>query len=860
MAINRQRAAAAFAGLAAAISGLGQGPAQAQPARMQGARAAGEDPARIVAPSAAAVPNGVTLRPGGAEAVLRSVPVLRRMSAAQLRANPRLQLGRTRIDLTPVLTRRGALANVAQRLQESPNVGRVNVADVQVSEIAQGLVVRSFLNYQLKIGACTDARRRQVETLGLRCVSRLSDTERGAAFSTPGNVHYIADPRLRVAALAKARAAAAAQAADFAKDVATLRAQLKDPVQRKQIEAEIGAAEAQRLSLLPDEELAGELVNAAETKVEQVMFLPKLDLVEKMDWKALQLAVATKPPAKAAPKTVSTDTTLDPATYLTGFTLGRDYEWQQRVETTIKWCVLGCKKHYYAEVHAGFSYGFGLRFPIRVGGNFHYQQDASGEHGLYTANFHPIDGSPADYAAAGLSGDKIFAGKELVAQVQAHAGFSAHVPIVPDPPSLDFTVGKDFTELLPAPFANGQIAPPAPHSDTPKAQFIFDKFDLLGGRINFGFAGAQVFPAVEVGLHSDELTFDLRDDVSNAVTKLTANNQQVPLAVNGAHTSSFTISNPVYNVGFVITPGIVARLFIDIEVWSHTWDFPAWFPELTIALPPGGVNFACHEGTICGRTWQFTTLGGTTVQGPKGVALGALQSWGTAFDAKWLSQCVDDTCTLGVRLVRLGTVLYGQEQLGGDDQATDAKMKALNQLIDGAEKQADKLAALLVQQAQVRHTGKTTDAISALAEAVWDKKCKDKDCLLDVHGIAVKMGPRAKQVQTQNPDYSTFQVLGVIGKEFSAQFQDAIDRSQARANVQAVGQLAEAVWSKQCLDALCRTHVSLIAGQMIADARQLQKAQPDLSSLALSSKLGPPYGARFQKEIDASKARNRRVR
>jgi hypothetical protein len=42
---------------------------------------------------------------------------------------------------------------------------------------------------------------------------------------------------------------------------------------------------------------------------------------------------------------------------------------------------------------------------------------------------------------------------------------------------------------------------------------------------------------------------------------------------------------------------------------------------------------------------------------------------------------------------------------------------------------------------------------------------------------------------------------------------------------------------------------------MLNEARQLQKAEPDTSSLALSGKLGKKYGIKFQREIDTSKAR-----
>ena len=47
-----------------------------------------------------------------------------------------------------------------------------------------------------------------------------------------------------------------------------------------------------------------------------------------------------------------------------------------------------------------------------------------------------------------------------------------------------------------------------------------------------------------------------------------------------------------------------------------------WFPDVAITLPPGGVDFSCHAGTVCRRSYVNTAtyssdptvdIGGLTV-------------------------------------------------------------------------------------------------------------------------------------------------------------------------------------------------------------------------------------------------------
>lgn len=887
-------------------------------------------------PPAGVGPSGLLLKRRGYADLIHSVPVIRQWSASQLQLNPRIDLGSVKVDLTPLLTRDGALTRVAQRLQSEPQLAQINFRDVQVSQIPQGLVIRSFVNYRIAPGACRDQRRSSLDLIGLHCVRRIGIDAAALSqtYATVGDVHYVADPGRRAAAVQAALRNSKIEAAEIDKHVSALRSTLANPAQAQALAAQIGAAQVQHLSALSDDDLAAELIDTAETKIEQTVYVP-VALTLRSATPSLS-GLAVRQPAEApAPVNVVTNTALKPVIYLTGFTLGHHYEWDQRVETTIDWCLVSCSETYYVHVFAHFDYGFGLRLPIRLGGNYHYERAGNGEQATYTPDFAPFDGSPTDYAATGLEPDKIYSGKEFVAQAGAGIGFEAHIPVLPDPPNVNIDVSKDFTNLLPAPFTNGQFAPPTAGQSTPSGQFIFDQFDLLAGRLNFGILGAQVFPALEVQLLSGSLTFDFHDNVNPANSRqLAVPGIGTPIGVDAkSHSSDFTIDNPTYNLSVLLTPGIDPRLFLDLAVWSDHWDFPIWFPELSIQVPKDGVNFKCHADTKCSNQFTFATLGTSTETGPGAAALGKLmanieawglhvdtdmaprcksgscklalgalradsvqrmemkvkaadpnstdsikavsdeiqadkhhydalgyqilmiddmQAWGPDFDGRWLPRCYDDNCRFGVRLVRTSIMLQIKQFIG----ALDVSGKALLATpIEATKAKAEQAAASLVQESTVKQSVKATDAIAALAKAVWTKQCKDSDCLGEVAEIAGRMTPRSAQMAMENSGMTSFQISGAIGKEFGPQFQAAIDRSGVRSRVAAIGELAEAAWLKQCADPLCRSNVEVLVGRMLTRARALQISKPEISSVALSGAMGKEFGPQFQNEIDASKMR-----
>lgn len=744
--------------------------------------------ARSTAPA-----HAVVLGSGTNREAIKSYPVRRVISGAAVRANPRIQLQGTSIDLTPVLRDSNALPNVASRLRSQPGLVEVRSETMEVVEIEPGLVVRNFLSYRIKPGACRDAAQRaSLARAGARCLSRTTPEARTAAFSNPRDPRYVADPRQRANAIRRANADAAAAEAGIAADVATFRSQLASPAGRSALEAQYGSAEVARIAALDDEALKDEMANSAENEVEQVMFVPAQDLAQRRTQPApFYLKGATFKPATINPAIFGafgqsgastaqpTEKVLPSRVFLTGFTLGRGYEWRYRVQKTIAWCWAGCKKTYYAEVYAGFTYGFGLRFPIKLDATYRHPGGSNASQAMLTTKFEPINGNEADYASTGLAGSQLFGGKEFVAEITAYAGANYKLPVIGSD-GTKFELGLDFTKDLPAPFTNGQFTPPAPGTTSAPLIKVFDQFDLIGGRASFGAFGAKVFPALKVELKSDALSLTLTDTRTGEKTQLTKSGQQAALSVDPKdQSSSFTIGDPVYNLGFQMTPGINPRLYIDLAVWGDTWDWPVWFPQLGITLPAGGKDFACHEDTVCNRNYRVSPTMLADNAGDLNPFESELSSWGVAFDKEWLSQCADETCKFGIKLVRLNAVLLGK-------QVNNAAKEAGAKQITMADLQpqfnaANVKAKGLVQESQLRLTQKASKGWVILYTAVWSKRCSDVPCIDEVTQLAEQMGQTAVSLQQQQPDEGSLQIQGQAGKLFLPKFQAAIDASKARA-------------------------------------------------------------------------------
>lgn len=721
--------------------------------------------------STRAISNSVTLQSGAYSTMVKSLDVIRQLPLAQLRSNnPVLMLGNTRINMEPVLSNPRALFNVAQRIRLQPQLAEVIADDTQGDVVRQGLILRSFMTYRIKPGVCNDPQRRsELGQSGVSCATYLSGQARAAAFANPQDTYYVADPAARAQAVADAESKSALLDAELNANVAHLRASLSDPATRAQLDTERGAGESVRLAALSDEQLKEELVNTGSTSVEQTAFVPNSDRIDTMS----PTATAAKPPAaEQAKPDVDVTTPLNPHIFLTGFTLGRNYEWKERVEKEIGWCKVYCKT-YYAEAYVSFSYALGLRFPIRLEGTYQYHKSGTVETATVTPIFTPINGNAADYASTGLPDGLVYEGKEIVAQMKASAGAGYDLPGAPAN-SVDFAVAKDFTEYLSDDFTNGQFAPPAPGAaNLPKMNKVFDNIDLLGERANFGILAVRAFPAIKLELTSDSLTFNFRD-TRNPPGKRISSGEELNLLVQASnHSSQFTIGDPVYNASFLITPGIDARLSLNIAVWRNNWDWILWFPELEIKLPPNGADFGCHAETVCSRTYTFTPTSQSDTAGPEKQYPEGIEKWGYGFDGKWMSECPDETCRFGLRFVRQGTIYTAGHKYDANNNITLNDLGALFA-------QADKDAQGIVNEGQARQTVTASKSYSTLLLAVWSNRCSDTLCFENIKGIIFFAQWEMNAMQNQHPDMSTNEVLGTAGKKFVPNLQAEVDASKAR--------------------------------------------------------------------------------
>ncbi len=764
-------------------------PPQRIPSTPPRTRTAASDGSPAIGPASYIGSNkagAVILKPGTHQQIVSKLPATRALDFSSLAANPVMTLGGTMFDFKPMFDNPKSLQNVGKRLNAMPQL--VEVLDSPTMsglQLKQGLVVRTALSYRLKLGACTTAANQALLTnAGISCFTYRSQAAREAAFSTPGSVEYVENPGKRATALANARAQSQINAADIQKNVDSFRASLNDPTERAKLTDALGDVEITRLEKLDDTALAGELVNSHETDIEEVAFIPILEPVSQSDaWllqakKAMaeaQLKRLAAADAQLAGATEATSYEIGEFQYLAGFTLGSAHEWRQGIRTTISWCLVGCKKTYFAEVWAGFNYGFGMRFPMKFGGTYRYEPGAYAKGKAYLdTTLVTVNGNADDYRSAGLAEDKIFAGQEFVAQFGASAGVHANLPLIGGIGPFEFKPEIKLTDYLPAPFTGGNLTPPMPGPSGPAADLTLDQIDLLGERANLGIVAAKVHPAVLIELTSDGMGLAMKGTNGNALSaELNGGDKTVELPMDEGQISSFTVGEPKYNIGFALTPGLKARLSINLAVWGAHVDWPIWFPSATIQIPSGGVDFGCHEGTICSRSFNLSPDGAVSRFTQD------LKKWGLDYDSYWLKRCFDEICTTSVKLKRFDTIELALSQATFFSQV-DTKPVSV-QLAD-AGKAAEKYVAASVSR-KAQKSSDTSAAMSSVALAYYTPQCKDSQCVDNVAALATQMGPTAAEATKLDPSMDAQTINKMVNKEFGPKFVAEVDASKVRAQM-----------------------------------------------------------------------------
>ena len=506
--------------------------------------------------------------------------------------------------------------NKITAIRRIPNLAKINTTNTEIAELNNGLIIRSNLSYTIKLGAC----RSQTATLrnaGINCGRRKSLRQSIRLLSQKTSQQYIADKSLRDKAIDNL----IQSKREVLKDAKKARAALKDP----DVIKALGKTTVERLSRLNDEELALEAINASEQVIEERIFVPKADSfrgiskIRRLQGNTLnnlliperskipqgaiqQIVAANRLTAGNIPRTSSSEDI-----FLTGFTFGKQYEWRKKWSKSIKWCWLGCKKTYYVEPYANFSYGLGLRFPIETKLRFTGLRNTAS----LQPTFRAIDANPSQYRQAGLGTSQVFRGQELVAEMGASAGVNMKLPFVGRYTPSYTLANINFTENLRHPFRGGNFVPPSPDNPLTLIPEIFlDDIDLLGGLADYGVAWAKLHPGIKSELRSNNLSFKLKDNLNNQIYNIRSG-QSKRLAVRNGK-SSVTLYNPKYNVAFTITPGVQYNVGVDFGVWGKTWRDEIWIPQLSISLPPGGASFTCHANTTCARTYEFNVANGST--------------------------------------------------------------------------------------------------------------------------------------------------------------------------------------------------------------------------------------------------------
>ncbi|MCM0000037.1 MAG: hypothetical protein NBV68_11695 [Erythrobacter sp.] len=788
-------------------------------------------------------PQKALIRPGRFSDQLKSLGPTRGITLAQLQSNPRFTIGKTQVDMTRVLANPQSVANRATALSKLTDTVRINSTTFEATEVKSGLIVRSFVNYSLRPGACTvQARRVKLEAAGVRCATPMTKAERDKAYATPGNPRYIADPALRSEALK----AAEDDARQLAQDVTALRGDLKIPQLRAEMVAAIGEAEVKRIEGLSDADLAAEIANSGDTKMEDVAYIPVNDAAQSYA-PAVKLGLAPPP----MPPEVKKEYDLGTNYFLAGFTFGREYEWRLRVEQRINRCLIGCAKTYYVEAFAGFNYGLGLRFPIELTGSALYTKASSGAvMASVTPKIRTLDGNAEHYLAAGLPPEKLFNAQEFVAQFGAHAGFGFDVPFYPSL-SVAFAREIDFTDYLGGQFKGGNFLPPT--KGAPLTQDIkISDIDLIGGRANFGFVGAQVFPAARVTLASDELSLMLVDKNGGAPVKLLQGQPAAPILMKtntATDAMEFDIKDPLYKLTMTIEPGINARVFVDVGLWGKSWDMPVYFPSLAVTVPSGGVTFGCHDGTVCTRSFNLAP-------DIKEAARNDLARWVNGFETRWFKACPDSTCEKEIRTTRIATAAVVNAKINkGEAPATLRTDPAIAKLFDGVERDAAKSWG----RAMLRR-------FSVEFEPTWAGKCPDTACRNALKAIRTQTeAALTQQINAGVPAPDTGKIyLGIsyaVPPAIRTAQTDA--RSAVTASINARIQSAAPKWASavmgeyfpKCWDDQCRYEVALGADAMVGDWSRLSKLSPDTKPVIIENEVIARFRPRLAKAVSEGKAR-----
>ena len=599
-------------------------------------------------------PQAQASEAGAIEPPLSGLQIKNAIDLNQLRPGTIKSLGGYTINPASIKLLSQQQTEQARKIRNLGNLAKVLQENATISEAGDGVLIQTQLSYSVQFGACL-TKKSTLAAAGINCRNTGDINQSIRALSDPSSKRYIrnaADRQKAIENLSKANST-------FTDLGAKLRLNLAKP----EAAAKIGGSTVANLTQLSNAQLGNEILNAGTVDVQQAIYIPSantliqgLNKVKRLEGNSIDNLMRLKTSMQPEPSSSSHTTRpvnaqanaaeIDPGTtqdvllaslpggapllasnnssgqgkedvFLAGFTFGKQYEWKKRVGTTIDICwPFDCNRKLYVEPYAKFAYGLGLRFPIRTTTTY----SPAGNNGRVTVDMEPFNGGTADYQRAGLSGNQLFDGQELVAEIGGEAGVRYNIYVDSGNPHV--SIGYDLTEKLPRGLRNGQFTPPSPQRPMADVSPMFiEDIDLLGGSFNYGVVYAKVHPGIKADITSRELSFKLVDNYGSGSPQRVSNGQTKQVATRNGK-ASVTLKDPKYNIAVAITPGVRAKIGVDVVVWEDDWHYDIWIPELSITLPPAGADFSCHAQTTCSRTYEFLANGNSTSTGDSGSGSG----------------------------------------------------------------------------------------------------------------------------------------------------------------------------------------------------------------------------------------------
>ena len=246
-------------------------------------------------------------------------------------------------------------------------------------------------------------------------------------------------------------------------------------------------------------------------------------------------------------------------------------------------------------------------------------------------------------------------------------------------------------------------------------------------------------------------------------------------------------SAPCLSHRIQITPGLAARLFIDVAVWSDHWDWPVWFPQIAVTLPPDGATFTCHEKTVCSYDYLYSPTDEKDKQGdlqpPDDPLEKEVYNWQVSFKKKWFAICPSmplQFCQVAI----LGVVKTIGNQMETEMKAQTA-MIVLKKAIE-----ADKQAKAIVLEAKVALIDRHGKELFQAYEPFWSSGCADQLC----HDNIKKLGGQYVQAlmdrQKTNSDKEQNEIVLIenTAGHWAQRAHDEVEASKRRVGRSRPGQ------------------------------------------------------------------------